>query len=128
MRVSTRACGWIAATLLVLLGLARGIGGVLLLHGGPSVAGSDARPDAPAGLIGVGLILVGVLCLAGGAATILRARSALWVGGGALVIFVAGGVTNGILLYGGPRVGGVVGNVLYASLTSAALWLGTRRT
>jgi hypothetical protein len=74
--------------------------------------------------IGGGLILVGALCLSAGVATLRGSRAALWLGTAALGAFVVGGLANGTLLYGSPRLSGVAGNLLYALLTWAALWQG----
>lgn len=116
----------IAAVLLALVGLARGAGGVFMLLGGVATAGAGSRADAPTGLIGGGLILVGALCLTAAALNFKRHPAGRWVGGAALVTFVAGGLVNGQLLYGRPRIGGVAGNLAYALLTFAVLWQGTR--
>ncbi len=118
---------WLAAILLAGLGLARGAGGVFMLRGG-AAAGLGSRPDAPAWLIGAGLVLVGLLCLVASGLTLRRARSALWTGVAGLVLFVAGGLMNGTLLYGSPRMAGTVANVVYALVTFAALWLATGRS
>ena len=77
--------------------------------------------------IGGGLILVGALCLVAGVLNIRRSRAALWLGIAALGTFVAGGLANGTLLYGSPRLPGMAGNLLYALLTLSALWLGRQR-
>ena len=122
--MSARAYRWTATVLLAVLGLARGGGGVLLLSGGAGTAGAAARPDAPVGWIGGGLIVVGALCLAAGVVSLQGSRAALWLGTAALGAFVVGGLANGTLLYGSPRLAGVAGNLLYALLTWAALWRG----
>jgi hypothetical protein len=122
--MSTRACARIGAALLALLGLARGLGGAFMLHGGARTAGANLRTDAPVGWIGAGLVLVGVLSLGAGFMALRRTRSALWVGGAVLTLFVVGGLVNGTLLYSSPRPAGVLGNFLYALLTMVMLWRG----
>jgi hypothetical protein len=123
----TRTCRWIATGMLALLGIARCTGGLVVLHGGSGAAGSAARPDAPVGLVGVGLVLVGLGCLGASVVTARRHRLALWIGAGALAAFIVGGLVNGALLFGSPRAAGVVGNTIYALVAGIILWQGTRR-
>ncbi len=118
---------WIAALLLILLATARGAGGVFLIRGGARVAGAEARPDAPALLIGAGLLLAAFLCAAGGVLLVVRSRAARWVAGVGLATFVLGGIVNGFLLYGRPRPAGLIGNAAYAAVVVAALWRAERR-
>lgn len=125
-RMINRAWRWIAVALLLLLGLARGAGGVLVLAAGSAVAGPGSRTDAPSWLIGGSLILVGMLCLVGSVLLVQRSPSGFWVALAALVAFVLGGILNGVLLYGSPRPMGVLGNTAYAVVTFVVLWLGTQ--
>jgi hypothetical protein len=97
-----------------------------MLSGEAATAESGVRMDAPAVPIGGGLILVGVVCIAACVLTLRRHGLALWAGVAGLVMFVAGGLVNGTLLYGSPRAAGTIGNVVYAAVTLTMLRLATR--
>jgi hypothetical protein len=98
----------LAALLLLALGCARGIGGAVVL---------DREPVAMA----IGLLAVGILCLVAGILVWRAHRAAPRVVLVALVAFLAGGFVNGTVLYGKPRVAGLLGNLIYAVVVTALL-------
>lgn len=97
-----------AAGLMVGLGLARGIGGGVLVS-----------QDRPA--LGLGLLAVGVLCLVAGVLVWRAHRAGPLAVLIALLAFLVGGFINGTVLYGQPRVGGVLGNLVYAVIVTILL-------
>ena len=116
----------LAGVLMILLGLARSAGGIVLLSQGaaadPSIRASDATCAAVGGFLlalGAGLILsaVGVL---------RRHRRAWLLGIGFTVAFVVDGMVNGYLLYGRPGDQGTVVNVVAATLILICLFAGAK--
>lgn len=115
-----------AAVLMVLVGMLRALGAVLLLAGGPAaapgvLAGAVATRSLGAVMLGLALVEIGLamLVLRGSARAILpgvAATAALWLD--ALV--------NGWALYGAPRAEGVVINTIIAGAI-VALLLAARR-
>jgi hypothetical protein len=113
----------VAATLLILLSVARGGGAVALLAG----AGRDVAPAADRGTVLVAASGLAVVALLAGVAAVglfLRRTRFWWLGIAATAAFVAGGIANGYLLFGAPRAAGLLGNVLAAALIVAALVRG----
>ena len=107
-----------------LLGLARSIGGIALLLNDPGLLGEfraevDLMPWLAAGLLVVG---IGEILSAIG----VYRKSVLfwWTGIVITVLFVIGGVVNGWLLFGGPSVGGTIGNLIVATLIIGGLMYG----
>lgn len=125
--MNSRGVRWIASLLLLAVGVARGVGGVVLWRGGSATVGLDARASSPVHAMAIELIIVAALCIGGAVLTLSRSRSAWWVSVAGLAAFVVGGLINGTLLYGDPRVTGVAANVAYASLTLAVLWRALRK-
>jgi hypothetical protein len=116
------------ALLLLALGFARGVGGLWLVRYGAGALGPQANAKAPATLLGIGLIVVGLLCIGFGV-VIWRGigHPTLW-GLVPLGAFVAGGLANGYALWGQPRPAGTAANVIYSAVVVALLWWGERRT
>lgn len=117
----------VAGILMLLLGIARGAGGVVLL-----VKGAAADPRIHAGgpivaVVGLILTLLGAGLVAA-AIGVLRSGSRSWRWGGWLVVaFVLDGVLNGAVLYGQPGEEGTGVNVLAALLILMFLYLGRGR-
>ena len=111
-----------AAVLLVLLGLARGGGGIALLTGGAGTL--VAGPRRAAVLMGCGLAFVALL--AGAAAVELwrLQRRSIALTAAALLIFVTGGLLNGYLMFGAPRPAGILLNVGYSAVVGALVFAG----
>ncbi len=120
--------GRLGATFLALLGILRGAGGVMLLPNGVAAAGEAARPHAPTHVIGVGLILVGLLCVTAGIVNLVRIiRPGLLLAALSLLAFLADGAINGMLLYGAPRMAGAIGTFIYAFIVMIFLFAGYQR-
>ena len=114
----------IGAVLMVLLGLARGAGGVILLMQGPA-ADSTIRASAGAvSLVSAFLVLVG-LALVGAAVGVFRRLRRFWLFGLiCTVVFVIDGAINGYVLYGRPGGRGTLVNVILAALILGCLLAG----
>jgi hypothetical protein len=117
----------IAGILLVALGLARGLGGtLLLLHG----AANDPAIIAPPGVVtavGVGLVALGLLAIGSGTLALLGGRGAFPAGVAVLTLFLVDAAVNGRLLFGNPRLLGMAIDLATALLIVGLLLAGRRR-
>ena len=113
-----------SGVLLLLLGLARGAGGIALMVRGPGLVQADAVSATAATAVGVGLGVVGALCLLAGAVAVAGLRGGVVLTLVALALFVIGGLVNGTVLFGAPRIAGVVGNTLAAAVIAALAVMG----
>lgn len=112
--------------LLILLGLARGAGGLVLGIQGPGVVDSSRSGTGTAQALGLGLLAIGLLAIFA-AARVLRDRpNALTFALAILLIFVLDGALNGYLLFGHPGNRGTIVNVLAALTIGVLLWTGER--
>lgn len=114
----------LGALLMLLLGLARGLGGMMLMVG-------SAKPDPKIRAGGTeivataaALMLLGLALAVTSAGVFRRQRMAWLVGAVLTVAFVLGGVVNGIVLYGRPQVAGTLGNLVVAAAIILCLWRG----
>jgi hypothetical protein len=120
------ARGWLGTggILMVLLGLARGAGGLALLVRGPA-ADPRIRAGSLAVLVaGVLLVLLGVSLVVAGVGTVRRRRAFRAAGIVLTVLFVVDGLVNGVMLYGRPGIGGTLANVVVALVILACLGAG----
>ena len=112
------------AALMLLLGLARGIGGMMLMVGGakpdPEIRAGGTEIVATAAV----LMLLGLSLAVASAGVFRRQRMAWLVGAVLTVAFVLGGVVNGFVLYGRPRAIGTLGNLVVAAAIILCLWRG----
>ena len=112
------------AVSMLLLGLARGLGGALLLARGPDLDPDILAGAAAARAVGLGLLAVAALEIVA-AIGVLRRRLWGWrLGIGATLLFVLDGLVNGTVLYGRPGDGGTVANVVAAALILGFLFGG----
>ncbi len=114
------------AALLVLVGAARSLGGIILiLHGRAADPAILAGPSTVL-LLGAILAAVGVLGILSGIGAWRRNRLA-WIGGiGFSLLFVLDGLLNGWLLFGAPRPIGTLSNAIVVAVTLALLVPGRR--
>lgn len=116
----------IGAVLMILLGLARGIGGIALL-----IQGKNTLPNIIAGentiqILANGLILIGLLEIVS-AIGILRLKRAYWILGIVVTVaFVIDGAINGYFLFGKPGDQGTVINSIAALLIISFLFIGRK--
>lgn len=119
----------LAAALMFLVGILRGIGGVfLLLHGNKVAVDPPVQASNTVALLcGAGLIMV--LILFAVSAYLLLQRNwpkgwnLSWI---AMLIFLAGGILNGYLLFGNPFVQDQIINFTACILISVFLLVGKR--
>ena len=114
----------IGASLLALLGLARGLGGLLLIIQGRAALPASSSNDATMRGIGVGLVFVALLAIAAAVRLFRLLQSGLPLTGVALLAFLAGGLLNGSLLFGRPTDAGTIVNVLASVVIAAFVFLG----
>ena len=116
----------IGGILMILLGLARGAGGViLLLHGGETLENIIASPEAVR-MVAVGLITIGVLEVISAIGVFLRKRRMWILGFVVTVAFVIDGAINGYILFGRPGDQGTLVNSIIALLIIVCLMMGRR--
>lgn len=114
----------LGAVLLLLLGLARGAGGLALMIGGLSTYPDARASDGVMRAMGAGLVVVGTLAVAGSIALLRRQPRGWWLARLSIVLFVAGGIANGSLLFGRPGDTGTIVNLVVAVAIVACLYLG----
>jgi hypothetical protein len=116
----------IGAGLLAALGVARGIGGLVLARSGSAAVDSARVSHDTARLLGAGLLLVAVLAVIA-ALRLWRGRpGAFALAVVSLIVFVLDGLLNGTLLFGRPMAGGTGGNLLAAVGIGLVLGFGAR--
>lgn len=113
-----------AGLLLLVLGLARAAGGLVLATSGGEAVDSTRVSDETARLLGAGLIFVGLLSAAASVGCMLRRTWGWSLGFVAIVLFVADGLLNGTLLLGRPGDTGTIVNVIAAALIAVCLVRG----
>jgi hypothetical protein len=112
--------------MLILLGIARGAGGVMLLKQGPETLDSiQATHDVVKG-IGWGLVFIGLFAVISGLGVLLNKRPFYRMGFAAVVAFVLDGVLNGWLLFGKPGDIGTLVNVVVAGVIILFLLMGRK--
>lgn len=115
-----------AAILLLLLGLARGAGGVVLAVQGPATVDSLRVTLPTARLLGAGLIAVAALAIVAAASLLRQKPGALRLTLGVLLLFLLDGALNGSLLFGRPDDAGSLVNLAAAAIIGALAVAGRR--
>ncbi len=113
--------------LMLLLGLARAAGGlVLLVEGG--AADPNIHSSGPAvTLVGISLVLIGTILAAAAVGVLRGSRPFRLIGIFSTVIFVIGGAINGYVLYGRPGDRGTLVNLVVAAIILGTLLPGAKR-
>ncbi len=114
----------LAAGLLFLLALVRGIGGLLLIINGQGVLTEAKAPDYVMRAMGAGLVLVACLAATAGVLLLRHKPFGFTLALGALLAFVLGGLVNGALLFGRPRLAGTAANTAVALIILACVSAG----
>jgi hypothetical protein len=114
----------IGGVLMSLLGLARGVGGLVLLTRGAAADPNIQATDTAVLLAGVTLALLGSALIAAGVGVFRMLRSFWLLGIICTVAFVVDGAINGLVLYGHPGDRGTIANVIVAALILTCLLLG----
>ena len=122
----------ISVILLLLLGAARELGGVVLALRGPNAVDSDlADPNLAdpnlARILGLGLAVVGVLVFVAAYGLAKRLPWGFSMTIAALVIFVLDGALNGYFLFGSPGQGGAIANLIAAVVIVGCVVLARSR-
>lgn len=114
----------IAAFLLILLGLIRGAGGMLLLKGGKDLdlGMPIVATDGQLAIAGYNLIIVCALMVIAGLVLTARHDKASWIFAWvSIALFLVNGVVNGILLFGHPLISGQLINFAISGLIALLL-------
>lgn len=115
-----------ASCLIIIVALARGLGGIMLLLKGKNINVSREiiATNSEITFIGIGLIVIAILfiiCAVG----ILMKKLLFWkIGIITAVLFVIGGAINGSLLFGQPLETGTIINIVAATIIIGSLILG----
>jgi hypothetical protein len=120
---------YLAADLMIFVGIFRGIGGVSLLLKGASVK-TDVSISATGSqtlLVGIGLVVVLFFMIAAGV-LLMKHRSYKWwiMSWIATVFFLIDGLINGFILFGAPSFQGQVINIVAALLIFISLVIGKK--
>lgn len=118
----------LGSVLLIILGLARGAGGLVLTVQGPAAVDSSRVSMATAKLLGLGLLVIGVLAVVAAVGVIRRRPHALGFAITVLFLFLLDGALNGYLLFGHPGDRGTAVNLVAAVTIGGLLWAGNRAT
>lgn len=118
----------IAGALLVVVGLARGIGGFAMMAQGTAVLGTTAASDAVIRIAGaIAFILSGCVFVAG-VFLVRGGRGRLYAfGATAVILLFLDGFWNGWLLFGAARIRGQMTNGLVAAIMVAMLAFAASR-
>ncbi|MFQ6613169.1 MAG: hypothetical protein ACE5D2_08745, partial [Fidelibacterota bacterium] len=114
----------LGAVLLILLGVLRGTGGLILLIQGPAADPNITATAMDTSIVASFLILIGLLSIIFGIG-LWKQRRKCWIGGIITTIaFVIDGAINGFVLYGQPGDKGTVVNLLSAVIIITILYFG----
>lgn len=122
--MGSRAARIAGSILMILLGLARGAGGVALLVQGASADPRIQASESAISVLGVMLVALGAALVIVAVGVIRRKAHAWFAGIGLVLAFVVDGALNGYVLYGRPGDAGTIVNGIVAALIVACLVLG----
>src|SRR5690554_1448336 len=116
----------IGAVLMILLGLARGIGGIILLIQGKTTLSNIKTDETVLIFLSIGLILIGIFEIISAIGVYFLKRKYWLLGIVVTVLFVIDGAINGYFLFGKPGDQGTVVNLIAAILIITFLLLGKK--
>lgn len=119
----------IAAVLMALAGILRGIGGIILIMQGNKVGVEPPiiSADMVARLCGIGLVIVMSLFLYAAYLLVKHKSYSGWkLSWIAIAVFLAGGIINGYLMFGNPFVQDQIINFSASILIALSLILGKK--
>ena len=122
--MSARVILSLGAVLMLLLGLARGLGGLLLLIQGSATDPNISATANAVSIVGTILLLLGTALVVAAIGVWRRIRRFWLFGIVCTILFVVDGAINGYMLYGRPGQGGTLVNVTVAVLILVCLHLG----
>jgi hypothetical protein len=111
---------------MIIVGLIRGIGGYLMIHGGNKVIEdpADILPTRLFTLMGTGLIIVFIIFSIAAYLNLSQKNKIGWILSWiAIVAFLIDGVFNGFILFGKPKFQGQLINIIASLLIAIPLIL-----
>ena len=117
---------YIAASLMFIIAILRGLGGLLLLKGADTLAGE--KIDLWKSTVGgVDLLIVALLLILSSCLLIFKRNKTAWIlSWVSLCLFIIGGIVNGFLLFGKPQIDGQIVNWSISILAGVFLALGKK--
>lgn len=112
-----------ASLLMVILALARGSGGVILLLKGKNVLPEIMIEDSTIRILAIGLLIIGITELVSAIGVYFLKRIYWIIGIITSALFVIDGVINGYFIYGEPGAMGTTVNLVFGSLILLFLYL-----
>jgi len=116
----------IASILMVLLGLARGFGGVVLLLHGKAALSEIIADESAITCVSVGLILIGIFEIISAVGVFYLKRKYWLLGIIVTILFVINGAVNGYFLFGKPGDSGTIVNIIVALIIITFLIFGRK--
>lgn len=116
----------IAAILMIILGLARGIGGIILLIEGKSTLSNIKANETVLIFLSIGLIIIGVMEIISAVGIYLLKKKFWLLAIFITVLFVIDGAINGYFLFGKPGDQGTVVNLIAAIIIVTFLLLSKK--
>lgn len=117
---------YIAASLMFIIAILRGLGGLLLLKGADTLAGENID-SWKASVGGVDLLIVALLLIISSCLLIFKRNKTAWIlSWVSLCLFIIGGIVNGFLLFGKPQIDGQIVNWSISILAGVFLALGKK--
>lgn len=117
---------YIAVILMLLLGLARSIGGIILLVQGKSTLPNIKTDETILIFLGIGLIIIGVVEMISAVGIYLLKRKFWLLGIFITILFVIDGAINGYFLFGKPGDQGTIVNLIAAIIIITFLLLSKK--
>jgi cytochrome bd-type quinol oxidase subunit 2 len=114
----------VGGVLMILLGIARGAGGIVLLTRGPSADPAIQAKGSAVALLGALLVILGAALVVTAVAVLRKNRRAWLLGIWLVIAFVIDGALNGFVFFGKPRDQGTLVNLIAAALIVSSLLLG----
>ncbi len=116
----------VGGVLMILLGLARGAGGISLMVQGENTLPNIIANTRTIRALAIGLVLIGLLELISAIGVLLLKRSFWILGIMTTILFVIDGALNGYLLFGKPGDQGTIVNCIVAILIISCLLIGRK--
>jgi len=119
----------IASILMIIVGIFRGIGGLLLIiHGNNVNTGLEISASSnQTTILGIVLIIVLILFLLSGFFLLKDQSKTSWnLSWIAIIFFILGGLLNGFILFGAPKIQGQIINIIVSILIGTNLILGKK--
>jgi hypothetical protein len=112
--------------LMILLGLVRGVGGLMLVMRGSALDRAIHATGPVVVVLGAVLMILGAGLIVTGVG-VIRRRPTFWLAGILFTVaFLIDGAINGTVLYGRPGAGGTFANAVVAILILACVLAGRR--